>query len=162
MEKRLDIGINGTDGSESEAEYVPSNACSDGPSTKEVISYEDGKGEGRDDLIVQQKISRAFSGAFGAQDGVSGIGSPAPALGFGVISSSPLSYVYEPPDLSKIPEPNAVVAFKNVQKKDSTTKAKALEEIQAYVLNPNTGKGGLEDSIVEAWVGSPESVKVSL
>lgn len=96
----------------------------------------------------QASSSRAISGAFGAPDG------PLGALGggFGAVPSSPLSYVYEPPDLSNISEPNVVVAFKNLQKKDSTTKAKALEDLQKYVsgLAP---KDGVEDAVLESWVG---------
>ena len=107
----------------------------------------------------QASSSRAFSGAFGAQNGNSGIGSSGSVVGFGAVLASPLSYVYEPPDLSKISDPDVVVAFKNVQKKDSTTKAKALEEIQTYIPRLTAEKGELEDSIVEAWVGSPKSIK---
>lgn len=107
----------------------------------------------------QASSSRAFSGAFSAQNGFSGAGSSGSVAGFGAVSASPLSYVYEPPDLSKISQPDVVVAFKNVQKKDGTTKAKALEDIQAYVLSLIAEKGGLEDSIVEAWVGSQKSIK---
>ena len=72
---------------------------------------------------------------------------------FGAVSNSPLSYIYEPPDLSAIEEPNVVVAFKNLQKKDSTTKAKALEDLQLYVQYLSEKKDGLEDAILEAWVG---------
>lgn len=91
----------------------------------------------------QASSSRAASGADGALGAFGG--------GFGAVPSSPLSYVYEPPDLSIISEPNIVVAFKNVQKKDSTTKAKALEDLQKYVsgLEP---KDGLEDAVLEPWV----------
>ncbi|KAL9010307.1 MAG: hypothetical protein Q9173_004747 [Seirophora scorigena] len=96
---------------------------------------------------LQASSSRAVSGAFGAPDG------PLGALGghFGAVSSSPLSYVYEPPDLSNISEPNVVVAFKNLQKKDSTTKAKALEDLLKYVsgLAP---KDGVEEAVLESWI----------
>lgn len=67
---------------------------------------------------------------------------------FGAVSSSPLSYVYEPPDLTSISEPNTVVAFKNLQKKDSTTKAKALEDLLKSV---SSGKS-FEDAALDAWV----------
>jgi len=51
--------------------------------------------------------------------------------GFGAFqsSSSSLSYITEQPDLSQISEPNVVVALKNLSKRDSTTKAKALDEL---------------------------------
>ncbi|KAL2042416.1 hypothetical protein N7G274_004908 [Stereocaulon virgatum] len=94
----------------------------------------------------QASSARAVSGAFGgAQDGA------AFGTSFGAVASSPLSYVYEPPDLSRLSEPNIVVAFKNLQKKDATTKAKALEDLQSYVFSLETGKGALEEAILEAW-----------
>ncbi|KAL8709417.1 MAG: hypothetical protein Q9220_005800 [cf. Caloplaca sp. 1 TL-2023] len=95
----------------------------------------------------QASSSRAVSGAFGTPDssfGKTGGG------GFGAISASPLSYVYEPPELSAISDPNVIVAFKNVQKKDSTTKAKALEDLQKYISAVQTG-GDFEDAILDAW-----------
>jgi len=101
----------------------------------------------------QASSSRAVSGAFGVSDAAfsgSIFGVPS---SFGAVSSSPLSYVYEPPDLTGISEPNVVVAFKNVQKKDSTTKSKALEDLQGYVLSLGPKNGGVEDAILEAWVG---------
>ena len=92
---------------------------------------------------TQASSTRAASGAFGG-----GFGSPSPAATFGK-PSSPLTYVSEPPDLSSISDPNVVVAFKNLSKKDSTTKAKALEELQSYV---SSSSGNIEDSVLEAWV----------
>ncbi|CAD0107320.1 unnamed protein product, partial [Aureobasidium uvarum] len=77
----------------------------------------------------------AFGGGFGA-------------TGFGV-SSSPLSWIGEPPDLSNISDPNVGVAFKNLTKKDSTTKAKALEELQQYVSAPDQQ---IEEPVLEAWL----------
>ena len=91
-----------------------------------------------------------MSGAFGGQlSSNGGFGSSV----FGVVPSSPLSYVYEPPDLTGLSEPNVGVAFKNLQKKDGTTKAKALEDLQTYVGALNSEKGGWEDAMLEAWVG---------
>jgi hypothetical protein len=95
----------------------------------------------------QASSARAVSGALGgAPDGA------AFGTSFGAVASSPLSYVYEPPDLSRLSEPNIVVAFKNLQKKDATTKAKALEDLQSYVSSLETGKGVLEEAMLEAWV----------
>ncbi|KAF2807951.1 uncharacterized protein BDZ99DRAFT_420629 [Mytilinidion resinicola] len=91
---------------------------------------------------AQASSSRAASSAFG-----SGFGA-ASAIAFGA-SSSPLSYVSEPPDLSAISDPNVVVAFKNLSKKDSTTKAKALEDLQTYISSVG---GQVEDGILEAWI----------
>ncbi|KAL8740038.1 MAG: hypothetical protein Q9184_008539, partial [Pyrenodesmia sp. 2 TL-2023] len=95
----------------------------------------------------QASSSRAVSGAFAPADG-------APARfggGFGAVPASPLSYVYEPPDLSNISEPNVVVAFKNLQKKDSTTKAKALEDLQNFVSGLDS-RDGVEEAVLETWI----------
>jgi hypothetical protein len=80
-----------------------------------------------------------------------------PARGFGGFSSqstsSGLSYLVEPPDLSSISDANVVVSFKNLLKKDATTKTKALEELVAYVqAHPFEQEGGTEEAILEAWV----------
>ena len=101
----------------------------------------------------QASSSRAVSGSFGRSDGAIIIGGFGPAQAFSAIPPSSLSYVYEPPDLSSISEPNVIVALKNLQKKDSTTKSKALEDLQAYILTLAVADGGIEDAILEAWVG---------
>lgn len=80
---------------------------------------------------------------------VSGFGAFGGSSAFGSTQSSALSYIQEPPDYSQISDPNVVVAFKNLSKKDGTTKAKALEELQAYV---STQDRKVEDAILEAWV----------
>jgi hypothetical protein len=64
-------------------------------------------------------------------------------------SSSPLSYVSEPPDLSAISDSNVVVYFRNLSKKDSTTKAKALEDIQSYV---SSLQEPVDEGLLEAWI----------
>ena len=99
----------------------------------------------------QASSSRAVSGAFGALDGVHGGTFCAPSA-FGSASSTPLSYVYEPIDLTGISEPNVIVLFKNLQKKDSTTKAKALEDLQAYVTSLVGDRTSVEDEVLETWV----------
>lgn len=99
----------------------------------------------------QASSSRAVSGAFGG-DGIA-FGSSTGTPIFGAVPSSPLSYVYEPPDLSGISDPNVGVAFKNLQKKDGTTKAKALEDLQSYVSSLGAETGGVEEAILTAWVG---------
>lgn len=98
----------------------------------------------------QASSSRAASGPFTAADGAFGASTKGGGA-FGAVSSSPLSYVYEPPDLMSISEPNTVVAFKNLQKKDSTTKAKALEDLLKYVSSQDSNDG-VEDAVLEAWV----------
>ncbi|CAD6588972.1 MAG: hypothetical protein ASARMPRED_003848 [Alectoria sarmentosa] len=97
----------------------------------------------------QASSSRAASGAFGGDGTVFGSGTGASA--FGAVPSSPLSYVYEPPDLSGFSDPNVGVAFKNLQKKDGTTKAKALEDLQTYVSSLEAETGGVEEVILMAW-----------
>lgn len=100
----------------------------------------------------QASSSRAVSGAFGGASDGSAFGSNVSASTFGAVASSPLSYVYEPPDLSGFSEPSMGVACKNLQKKDGTTKSKALEELQNYISSLEADKGGLEDAVLEAWV----------
>ena len=59
----------------------------------------------------------------------------------------------EPPDLSSISDANVVVSFKNLLKKDATTKAKALDDLVAYVeAHPYEQDGGAEEAVLEAWV----------
>ena len=101
----------------------------------------------------QASSSRAVSSAFTPQTSAFGNGSFSPPSAFGVVSASLLSYVYEPPELSGISEPNVVVSLKNLQKKDSTTKAKALEDLQSHILSDTVKQMGIEDPILEAWVG---------
>ena len=103
----------------------------------------------------QASSSRAVFGALGGVADGAAFGSTSGTSGFGAISSSLLSYVYEPPDLSELSEPNVGVAFKNLQKKDGTTKAKALEDLQAYVSPVQAEGVGVEEAILEAWVGLP-------
>ncbi|KAM0284685.1 hypothetical protein ACHAQH_001839 [Verticillium albo-atrum] len=79
------------------------------------------------------------------------------ATGFGGFPSAPsgsgLSYLTEPPDFSSISDANVGVAFKNLLKKDATTKTKALEELVSYVrARPHEQDGGVEEAILEAWV----------
>jgi len=83
------------------------------------------------------KAASAFGSTFGPS-----------SAAFGA-ASSPLSYVSEPPDLSGISDPSVKVFFKNLSKRDSTTKAKALEDIQAHV-----SREPAEEGLLEAWVRS--------
>ena len=103
----------------------------------------------------QASSARAASAAF-----------ETPSLAFGNstsgfhTASSPLSYVTENPDLSGISEPNVVVVFKNLGKKDSVTKAKALEELHEHLSSTASLEKGVEASVLEAWVGLPSVVSV--
>ena len=99
----------------------------------------------------QASSSRAFT-----SNPLTGTGSN---FGFGASTASSfaqgpgsvLSYVYEPPDLSSISDPAVGVSFKNLQKKDSTTKYKALEDLNAHVAAQKNDKAALEDPFLEAW-----------
>ena len=96
----------------------------------------------------QASSARAASTVFGTAS-FAGFGSPAAFQ----TTASPLSYVTELPDLSAIPEPKVVVAYKNLGKKDSVTKSKALEELQDYLSQD--ADSGAENAVLEAWVGLP-------
>lgn len=66
---------------------------------------------------------------------------------------SSLSYLSEPPAFGALTDPNVVVSFKNLLKKDPTTKTKALEELVAYVqAHPFEKDGGVEDAVLDVWV----------
>ena len=93
--------------------------------------------------MKKQYKSQASSARAGRSSG--GFGSQ----GFGTGPSSVLSYVQELPDYSSIDNATVVVAFKNLSKKDGTTKAKALEDLQGY-LSPQDVE--ISDSVLEAWV----------
>ncbi|KAI1497471.1 hypothetical protein F5X99DRAFT_396765 [Biscogniauxia marginata] len=68
-------------------------------------------------------------------------------------SGTNLSYLAEPPDFSSVSDAHIVVCLKNLQKKDATTKAKALEELVAYVqAHPYEQDGGTEEPVLEVWV----------
>ena len=71
------------------------------------------------------------------------------ASAFGSSQSSTLSYIQEAPDYSGISDANVVVAFKNLSKRDATTKAKALEDLLATVSAPDAT---IEEGLQEAWV----------
>ena len=106
----------------------------------------------------QASSSRAVSGSFGSAEATFGSSTFGVSLPLGGAPLSLLSYVAEPPDLGGISEPNIVVAFKNLQKKDSTTKSKALEDLQSYILSLTSDRAGVEDAVLEAWVGLHEEL----
>ena len=96
--------------------------------------------------------ARAASAAFRSSSPAFGFGSPA-STGFQTAPSS-LSYIAEQPDLSTISNANFVVTLRNLGKKDSTTKAKALEELQDHVGSLGSGEA-IDTGLLEAWVGRP-------
>lgn len=88
--------------------------------------------------------ARDFSGA-GFGGGFGGFG--------GAGSGSSLSYLTEPPSFQAIQDPHVVVSLKNILKKDSTTKSKALDELLAHVqAHPHDQDGGVDDAILDVWV----------
>ncbi|KAG4026242.1 hypothetical protein MFRU_043g00460 [Monilinia fructicola] len=72
-------------------------------------------------------------------------------LGFSTTSTR-LSYLTEPSNLSSISDANVVVSFKNLSKKDGTTKSKALEDLRTFIQTQPNEQGGVEEAILEAWV----------
>lgn len=87
----------------------------------------------------QASSGRLPNGGFGAFGGSA----------FSSSQSSVLSYIQEAPDYSGISDANVVVAFKNLSKRDATTKAKALEDLLANVSAPDVT---IEEGLLEAWV----------
>ncbi|QIW98491.1 hypothetical protein AMS68_004009 [Peltaster fructicola] len=88
---------------------------------------------------------RQFKASASSGRAVAGFG------GFGssnTTQSSVLSYIQEPLDLQSISDAKVIVIFKNLAKKDDTTKARALDELQ----NAIDEQTGLEESVLEAWV----------
>jgi hypothetical protein len=78
---------------------------------------------------------------------------PAKFGGFGAPGGTgTLSYLAEPPSFSAVSDPNVVVSLKNLLKKDSTTKTKALEDLLVHVqAQPFEKDGGVEDAILDVW-----------
>ena len=101
----------------------------------------------------QASSSRAISGSFASGGGLPQREAFGTAFSLEGTASSPLSYIYEPPDLGGISNPSVVVSLKNLQKKDGTTKAKALEEIESYITSLQRNSESIDDAILQAWVG---------
>jgi len=102
----------------------------------------------------QFKAHASSSRAFSENSGPTvGFGPQFVASGSFGAASSILSYLAEQPDLSGISDPNVVVSFKNLSKKDSTTKAKAIEDLQIYVTFQHEHQKEIEETFLDAWVG---------
>ncbi|WPH00474.1 Hypothetical protein R9X50_00330300 [Acrodontium crateriforme] len=95
---------------------------------------------------MSKKLFKTSANSARAGVGFGGFGNS--GAGFGS-SGSTLSYVQVPPDYTAISDAKIVVAFKNLAKKDGITKAKALDDLQAY-LSP--AEAEIEDGVLEAWV----------
>ncbi|KAL3468044.1 hypothetical protein BJX64DRAFT_83512 [Aspergillus heterothallicus] len=94
----------------------------------------------------QASSSRVAGGAFSGFGGFSSLGANKGK------ELSSLTYVAEPPDLSRISEPQLAIAFKNFSKKDEVTRTKALDDIRSYVFEIEKNDGTLDDGFLEAWV----------
>lgn len=95
----------------------------------------------------QASSSRAAAGTFGGYGGFSG------AFSSQGKEPSSLTYVAEPPDLSRISEAQLAIAFKNFLKKDEVTRTRALDDLRDHVLSVESRSGTLDDGFLEAWVG---------
>ncbi|PYH99722.1 hypothetical protein BO71DRAFT_479401 [Aspergillus ellipticus CBS 707.79] len=94
----------------------------------------------------QASSSRAAAGAFGSFGGFS--------TGFSGQGKEPsaLTYVAEPPDLSRISEAQLAIAFKNFLKKDDVTRTKALDDLRDHVSGVESRNETLDDGFLEAWI----------
>lgn len=95
----------------------------------------------------QASSSRAAASTFGSFGGFSS------AFSSQGREPSSLTYVTEPPDLSRISEAQLTIAFKNFLKKDEVTRTKALDDLRDHVLAVESRNGTLDDGFLEAWVG---------
>ncbi|KIV95004.1 hypothetical protein PV10_02712 [Exophiala mesophila] len=98
---------------------------------------------------MSKKFKSHASSARAASNALSsssfGFGSPSNAF---QTAPSTLSYITEFPDLSTVSDPNLVVSLRNLGKKDSTTKAKAIEELQEHVAQAKP----IEPGFLDAWI----------
>ncbi|GAD98073.1 RING zinc finger protein [Paecilomyces variotii No. 5] len=100
----------------------------------------------------QASSSRAAAGGFGAfSSSFGGFSAGFSSQGDG---PSSLTYIAEPPDLSRISEPQLAIAFKNLLKKDDITRTKALEDLRDYLSTVENKNGTVDDGFLEAWVCS--------
>ena len=95
----------------------------------------------------QASSSRAAASTFGAFGGFSG------AFSSQGREPSALTYVAEPPDLSRLSEAQLGIAFKNFLKKDEVTRTRALDDLRDHVAGVESRGGTLDDGFLEAWVG---------
>ncbi|THD00457.1 hypothetical protein EYZ11_000021 [Aspergillus tanneri] len=93
----------------------------------------------------QASSSRAAAGAFGTFGGFSG--------SFSTEGKEPssLTFVSEPPDLSRISEAQIAIAFKNFLKKDEVTRTRSLDDLNDHVSGIESQNGTLDDGFLEAW-----------
>lgn len=68
-------------------------------------------------------------------------------------SLTTLSYLTPPPDFSGIPQ-EIVVPFKNLLKKASTTKEKALQDVLSCLQARTSDAQELQESVIDAYVSA--------
>ena len=100
----------------------------------------------------QASSSRAAASAFGSFGGFSS------AFSSDGREPSALTYIAEPPDLSRISDQHLVIAFKNLSKKDDITRTKALEELKEHIASVEKNNGTLDDGFLDAWVCIASSI----
>ncbi|EAW07440.1 ubiquitin-protein ligase RKR1 [Aspergillus clavatus NRRL 1] len=94
----------------------------------------------------QASSSRAAASAFGSFGGFSSaFSSPGRA-------PSSLTYVTEPPDLSRIADAQLAISFKNFLKKDEVTRIRSLDEIKDFVSKVESRGGTLDEGFLDAWI----------
>ncbi|KYK61296.1 C3HC4 type zinc finger containing protein [Drechmeria coniospora] len=72
--------------------------------------------------------------------------------GIGAFGGTSLSYLAQPPSFAAVSDPHVVVSFKNILKKDSTTKTKGLEDLLQHVLShPYDDTGGVDEAVLDIW-----------
>lgn len=72
--------------------------------------------------------------------------------GFATTDTSNLSYLSEFADYTSLSDPNVIIAFKNIQKRDTATRQRGVEDLLAYAqAHPHDKDGGVEDAVLEAW-----------
>lgn len=103
---------------------------------------------------MSKRQSRSQASSSRAASAGSSMGFGAPFGSGSVAGRSSLSYFTKPPDFTSISDPNVIVAFKNLMKKDPTTKARALEDLRAYARThpQREDQPAMEEAVLEAWV----------
>ena len=94
---------------------------------------------------MSKKAFKSHASSDRISTGFGGLGT----TGFGSNQTSVLSHVQEPLDYSLLSDSSITVAFKNLSKKDGTTKSKALEDLQTYVTSLSTE---IDEGLLQLWV----------
>lgn len=101
---------------------------------------------------MSKKFKSQASSSRAAAGGASAFGGFSSVFGGQGKEPSSLTYVTEPPDLTVISDQQLVISFKNFQKKDDTTRTKALDDLKEFVSGVEARQEPLNDGFLEAWV----------